>query len=189
MVILLMWSSFPQDICQRVFCLHPHPAAPWGQDTLGKQPFLQVWHYSHFQRWEAIEDCVLNQKSHFNSIKMTPYCVHSHACTYILYSWLVCLFIFMWTLGAKNDISLIKSTKLTYLFNFLPSVRFPPQSGIRINSFFLLDLLSVYQSSVCTLLFFSFVWKAVVEMWDLASLSPRGGWWFLWPCFQWVPAH
>ena len=32
----------PQNICQWVFCLQPHPAAPWGQDTVGKQPFLQV---------------------------------------------------------------------------------------------------------------------------------------------------
>lgn len=148
MVILLMLSSFPQDICQWVFCLQPHPAAPWGQDSLGKQPFLQVWHCSHFWRWEATEDCVLKQKSHFNSIKMIPYYMCSHACTYMLYSWLVCLFIYMWTLGAENDMSLIKSTKLTYLFNFLSSVRFPPDLVSElIHFFFWVCCLSVYQSS------------------------------------------
>lgn len=54
-----------------------------------------------------------------------------------------------------------------------------PQSGIRINSFFLLGLLSVCLSVIClhTVILF-FCLKAVVEMWDLASLSPRGGWCF-----------
>lgn len=39
--------------------------------------------------------------------------------------------------------SLIKSTKLTYLFNFLPSVRFPPNLVSELIHFFLLGLLSV----------------------------------------------
>lgn len=117
-----------------------------------------LWGNNHFFRYGIAHiseggrplKTVFWNRSHFNSIKMIPYYVCSHDCTYMLYSWLVCLFIYMWTLGAENDMSLIKSTKLTYLFNFLSSVRFPPNLVSElIYFFFWVCCLSVILSAHC----------------------------------------
>lgn len=40
--ICFRFFAFSQDICKWLCCRVSHPAASWRQDTLGKQPFLQV---------------------------------------------------------------------------------------------------------------------------------------------------